>query len=303
MEKFKGLVSAPFTPMKANGDVDYEKIKLQANLFRKNKLAGVFVCGTTGEGISLTIDERKRVVDEWARHTDDSLRLIVHVGNESLEYAKELASHAEETKAFAVSTIGPVFFKPAQMDMLADWCEEIASAAPSLLFYYYHIPSKTGLGFPMIQFLPLLEERIPNLGGIKYSDENHFDLSLCLRYNNCKYDIFYGMDEILLSGLMAGVQAAVGSFYNICPAIVNDIILYFNNGELEKARLLQTKVQQLADIYFKYGGNVGVGKAILKAGGVNLGPARLPIQNLNQQQFEQLKQDLTKIGFEEFVIK
>lgn len=303
MAQIKGLVPAPFTPMTETGAVDYDKIELQATLFKKHNLSGVFVCGTTGEGLSLTMDERKKVVEEWAKYTDESLRLIVHVGNDCLENAKDLASHAQKAGAFAVSTIGPVFFKPKNTELLADWCQQIAASAPSIPFYYYHIPGLTGLNFPMIDFLPLLEARIPNLGGIKYSNENHFDMSCCIRYKNYKYDVFFGMDEILLSGFMAGARAAVGSFYNTCPGIFNEIINLFQKGEIEKAAELQKRVQDLARIYFKFGGNVGVGKAILRAGGVNIGPARLPLPNLEKEQFEKLKTELSEIGFEEFVIR
>jgi N-acetylneuraminate lyase len=303
MEKIKGLVAAPFTPMTESGAVDYNKIELQATLFRKNNLAGVFVCGTTGEGISLTVEERKRVVEEWAKFTDGSLKLIVHVGNDCLEIAKDLASHAQKVGAFAVSAIGPVFFKPKKLELLAEWCQQVAAAAPSIPFYYYHIPGLTGLNFPMRDFLPLLEQRIPNLGGIKYSNEDHFDMSCCIRYENYKYDVFFGMDEIILSGFIAGARAAVGSFYNICPGIVNEIIELFKKNEIEKAANLQKRVQDLARIYFKFGGNIGVGKAILKAGGIDVGPARLPVPNLDDQQFEKLKLALSEIGFDEFVIR
>jgi N-acetylneuraminate lyase len=303
MKKIKGLVSAPFTPMTESGAVDYGKIEMQASLFKKYNLSGVFVCGTTGEGISMTVDERKKVVEEWAKFTDDKLRLIVHVGNDCLEVAKELSAHAEQVGAYAVSTIGPVFFKPKNMELLADWCGEIAAAAPNILFYYYNIPGLTGLNFPMRDFLPLLEERIPNLGGIKYSNEDHFDMSCCIRYKNYKYDVFFGMDEILLSGFMVGARAAVGSFYNICPAIFNEIIENYEKGDLDKAMELQAKVQQLARLYFKFGGNVAIGKAILKAGGVDIGPARSPMPKVSEEKFAALKAALDEMGFDELVIK
>lgn len=303
MEKIKGLVSAPFTPMMENGAVDYDKIELQATLFKKHKLSGVFVCGTTGEGISMTVAERKKVVEQWSKFTDDKLKLIVHVGNDCLEVAKDLSAHAEQVGAYAVSTIGPVFFKPKTMELLSDWCAEIAAAASNTLFYYYNIPGLTGLNFHMRDFLPLLEERIPNLGGIKYSDEDHFDMGWCIRYNNYKYDVFFGMDEILLSGFMAGARAAVGSFYNICPEIFNELIENYEKGDLDKAIELQTRIQTLARLYFSFGGNVAIGKAILKAGGMDIGPARAPLPKVSEEKFAALKIALDEIGFDKLMIK
>jgi N-acetylneuraminate lyase len=90
----------------------------------------------------------------------------------------------------------------------------IASAAPSLPFYYYHIPSATNVDLPMVDFLAVADGLIQNLAGIKYTHYDLEDLQLCLHYGGGKYNILFGRDQYLLAAVALGVRGAVGSTYS-----------------------------------------------------------------------------------------
>src|SRR3954453_20328273 len=108
--KLTRLVAAPFTPMLEDGSVNLELIPQQARALAADGVSGAFICGTTGEGFSLTTDERVQVAEAWLAGLPKSLRLIVHVGHNCMEDSRKLAAHAEQAGASAIATIGPNFF-------------------------------------------------------------------------------------------------------------------------------------------------------------------------------------------------
>src|SRR5690606_4117262 len=137
----------------------------------------------------------------------------------------------------------PTFFKPSLRE-LADFLAEIAGAAPELPFYYYHMPSMTGAGFGMIDFLREAEGRIPNLAGIKFTHAESLAFGLCADYAGVNYDMVFGRDEILLCGAALGAEAAIGSTYNFA-APLHRRILDLAMEDAAEARALQLRSMEL----------------------------------------------------------
>jgi N-acetylneuraminate lyase len=125
-----------------------------------------------------------------------NIRLIVHVGHNSAADSRALAVHAEKIGADAIAPIAPSFFHPEGVEGLVTWCVQVASAATKTLFYYYHMPSMSGVNIPMADFLPVAAKRIRTFGGIKFTHENIMDYGLTLTAAADKYDILFGRDEI-----------------------------------------------------------------------------------------------------------
>src|ERR1700712_3186182 len=123
--RFRGLVAAPFTPFRDDLSVNLDVIPAYANLLRENGVGAAFVCGTTGEGLSLTQTERMQVAEAWTQVADDRLRVIVHVGHNCLADAQALTRHAAQIGASAIAAIPPFFFKPRDHGELVDWCAEL----------------------------------------------------------------------------------------------------------------------------------------------------------------------------------
>jgi len=300
MQKLKGLIAAPFTPMNADGSLNLRIIPQYAAKLKKDGVSGVFICGTTGEGMLMSAEERMAVAESWVKEQTPDLKVIVHVGTTAYVQSKELAAHAEKIGAYAVGCMGPVFLKPERVDELVLFCAEVASAAPELPFYYYHIPTVSGVCLPMPEFLKKAGNVIPNLAGIKFTHHNMMELLQCSQMDGGKWDILHGFDEVLLCGLSMGAKAAVGSTYNYIAPLYQQIIDSFQNGARDPARHYQSQSVKFIEILIRYGGGVIGGKPVMKMIGLDCGPLRVPARNLSDEEVKQYERELKEIGFFEW---
>src|SRR5262249_2255145 len=138
--------------------------------------------------------------------------------------------------AAAIAVMAPNFFKPSLDDLIA-YCAEIAAAAPNTPFYYYDIPTMTGVSMPTARFLEQAAKSIPTLHGVKFTNNDLMTLQECLALQSC--DIVFGYDELLLAGLALGVKGAVGSTYNFAAPLYHRLINAFERGDLVAARQAQ----------------------------------------------------------------
>jgi N-acetylneuraminate lyase len=303
MKRINGFIVAPFTPFKSDGSLNLNLINDYCKLLFVNHIDGVFVCGTTGEGYSLTTGERKSVTEKWIDVAPAKFKVIVHIGATGIEDSKELARHASKSGAWGIAVMNPVFFKASNVEDLAAYCKEVADCAPELPFYFYHIPVFTGDTLPLVPFLKIVSKTIPNFGGIKYTNENLYQFNQCMQVENGKFEMLHGQDETLLLGLAFGAKGGVGGTYNHCFPLYRGITEAFNNGDLIKARELQNKSQEFINILVKFGGNVTAGKRIMKLIGIDCGPNRLPLRSLSEARENEMRSELEKIGFFDFCNK
>jgi len=294
--KVSGLIAAPFTAMNVDGSLNLPILEHQARALAENRVKGAFICGTTGEGLSLTTEERAQVAEKWMSAASKSLQIIVHVGHQSAHESRQLAAHAQRIGAAAFATIAPTFFRATNLEQLVDYCAQIADAATGLPFYYYHIPTMTGADFSMHDFLRLASHRIPNLAGIKFTHENLMDYTRCLNFEEGRFNILFGRDEILLAALALGATGAVGSTYNYMAGVYHQMIEAFNAGDTENARRYQLTAIQIIAIMSRHGG-LAAGKAMMKMAGIDCGPVRTPLQNLSPEALESLTRELEYVGF------
>lgn len=296
-ERLKGLIAAVFTPMEATGKVDLSVIDAYADRLAESEMTGVFVCGTTGESQSLTTGERKRILEQWIRAAHGRFKVIAHVGSNSQFEAIELGRHAAQEGADAIGAMAPCFFKPDTVDDLITFFEPVAKSAEELPFYYYNMPSMTGVNLPVATFLTEGKKRIPNLVGTKFTHNNLMEMGECLHLDNGAFEVLHGYDEILISGLAFGAVAGVGSTYNYLPEVYQGILKAMEKGDLETARRLQMKSIEIVKIIIRYGGGIRGGKAIMNLIGIECGPCRSPISPVSENEYKQLKNDLSAIGF------
>ncbi len=298
MTPIQGLIAAPFTPMHPGGTINPEAIPAYYEMLKSNQIRGAFICGSTGEGVSLAVEEKKLVAAAWAECTraDPSFTLMMLVGGNSMAECKELAAYAEAIGCDAVSFTSPSYFKPANEKILAAMCADVASAAPGLDFYYYHIPVLTGANLPMINLLKEVNGRVPNFAGIKYTHEDFMDYLSCLHFENGKYDMLWGRDENMLAALALGAKGSVGSTFNYMAPVYHNLIASFKKGDLETARIWQQKSIDLICLLGKYGG-IATGKAFMKLLGLDCGKFRLPVSNMNEHQYNQFAVEAEANGF------
>jgi N-acetylneuraminate lyase len=258
---------------------------------------GAFICGTTGEGASLTTDERRRVAERWVAAAPADLRVIVHVGHTSLEECRSLAAHAQAIGADSIAALAPYFIRPDGVAGLVEWCAAIAAAAPALPFYFYHMPSMTGFQVRVEEFLAAAEPRIPNLAGAKFTYEDLDDFGRCLRHAGGKYDILFGRDELLHSALKLGARGAVGSTYNFAAPLYGRLMAAHAAGDEATAADLQRTAVSMIDTCVRAGGHpIAAFKTLMAAQGVDCGPARAPLTNPTAEQAAELLRTLAPMG-------
>jgi len=252
------LIAAPYTPFTKDNEVDEKQLQLYVKSLAQNGLLsiskkenegatkivpGVFINGTTGEGTSLTVLERKNLLELWIKLIEEQedlgkVYVFAHVGANNLDDAIELTRHAcSLPRVDAVASVAPYYFPITDVKQLVEGVAKIASAAGNLPFYYYHIPQLTKADVSIHQFLVEAEEKIENLVGVKYSGKDMFDFQRAAMYKERKYELLFGSDEFLLAGLSLGATGAVGSTYSIPHLIPHylRVIHSFDCGDLKAA--------------------------------------------------------------------
>lgn len=293
---FRGLIAAPFTALHPDGSLHLGAIEAQAQLLVRDNVRGAFVCGTTGEGASLSSDERRQVAERWRSVAGNRLEIIVHVGHASVVEACALATHAQQIGADAVATVAPYFFKPRGPAELVEFCAQVAAAAPALRFYYYHVPLFTNVFVPVADFLALAEARIPTLAGAKFTNEDLLDYGRCLDWAGDRFEIFFGRDEMLLAALGIGARSAVGTTYNFAAPLYHRVVDAWERGDHAAAQGAQRQARAMMTVFLRHGGLPAM-KAVMQWFGVECGPYRSPVTNLTPAQQTALRVDLEGVGF------
>ena len=298
MEKIIGLIDAPFTPFHENGEVNLEPIGAYAAMLAKNGLKGVFINGSSGEGYMLTEEERMQLAERWMEVAPKDFKVIVHVGSCCVKASRMLAAHAQKIGAWGIGAMAPPFPKIGRIEELVEYCEEIASGAPGLPFYYYHIPAFNGAFLPMVELLKAVDGRIPNFAGIKYTFESIYEYNQCRLYKDGKSDMLHGQDETILPSLaMGGAQGGIGGTTNYNGRCLTGIIEAWKAGDIDKARKLQNFAQEVINVICHYRGNIVGGKRIMKLMGLDLGKNRTPFQNMTDEEEARMKAELEAIDF------
>jgi N-acetylneuraminate lyase len=302
--RVEGLVAAPFAPMDKQSDLDLGIVPVYYSFLEKNGVKGVFINGTTGEGASLTQNEKRSVVEAWTSFgkTRNSLQIITLVGGTSYRECIENAVHAQLSGVSAIAVIAPYFFKPPDVEQLAGFFINIAKAVPGLPVFFYHMPSTTGVSFPMTGFMSRVDEALSNFAGIKFTHEDFMDFLTCLNFGKRKYNMLWGRDECMLSALTLGTRGFVGSTYNYAAPLYLKLIDAFRQNDLDEAQKLQQKSINMISHLGKYGG-IATGKAFMKYIGIDCGAFRSPVKNMTADKYREFEKDVISLGMDSLFSK
>lgn len=301
--KLNGLIAATYTPFAPDGAVNLDLIPAMIEHMIERGVSGFYVCGSTGEGESLTFEERKAVAEVSVSAANGRLPVVVQVGHNSLSTACELARHAAECGADAISSLPPTYFKPTSLDILIECLAEIAASASDLPYYYYHIPRLSGVRFDMPTLLEKVDPLITNFAGIKFSDFFLAEMGACQAVSGGKFDILFGSDEMILGALAMGATGAVGSCYGFAAPLWNQIIDAHRDGNAERANALMQKAISLVRLLDRRPGPflAAVRQVIWPLLGFDLGPVRLPQSQLSEVNCQEVRQQLEQSGFSEAI--
>jgi len=264
------------------------------------EVAGLYVAGSTGEGVSLDGGERRAVAEAFVRAAAGRMPVVVQVGHNSLAEARQLAAEAQRIGASAISAVPPSYFKPDSIETLVSCMAEVAAGAPNTPFYYYHIPRFTDAAFGMVDFLRLAGGRIPTLVGMKYTVTTLHEMQACIELESGRFDVLFGVDEMLLAGLLTGARGAVGTTYNFAAPLYHRVIRAFSEGDLPEARLWQSRAAEMINVLLRHGGLAGM-KAVMELIGLDCGPTRLPVPRLSEQGRNRLRDELASLGFFQWI--
>jgi len=312
MEDFRlsGLVAATFTPMKPNGDVDYDRIDAYCQFLVDEGVTQYYINGTTGEGPSLTVEERMRIIECWVKagkKDGRSIKIVVQVGGTCLKDSVIMAKHAESLGVAAISTLPPLYYPVSTTQDLVDHVKTISAAAPNTPMFYYHFPMRSGVNINMEQFLIDSRDVIPTLRGIKFTDKDLVMMCACLRTKDTKgrnFNIVFGCDEQMMGALALGADGAIGSTFNWMSAVYRRIAQALEKGDLATALKQQHLSQDVVKCFFKYAqktnGIIITQKDILALVGMDLGCVRAPFRMLQPKDREDFFNELKGLGLLEW---
>ncbi len=299
-QHYTGLVAAAITPLHADGSLNLDRVGPMVEFLQQQGITGLYVCGSTGEGPLLTSDERRSTAAAFVEAANGRMRVFVHVVHSSPAEARQLAAHAQQIGADAVAAVAPWYFKPNSVDVLLGSLAEVAGGAPQLPFYYYHIPSLTGVALDMVEFLRRGPQRIPTLAGIKYTAPTVDEFQALVGFENGRFDVLYGRDEMLICGLAAGAKGAVGSTYNFAAPIYRRVIEAFEKNDIATARLWQSRSVAMIQVLLK-SQSLSFCKFLMRLHGHECGPVRLPLVTLSREEEARVEKELRTLGFFDWI--
>lgn len=210
--QFSGVWPAMLTPLHPHGEVNLPAIDQLVNLFADQKLGGLYITGSTGQWPLLGAERRRQIVERTIQASAGRLPIMAHVGANSTEESVELARHAAQSGADAISAVAPPYF-PYSADAVFEHYRRIGEAT-DLPLYVYHLSNTNVLSLNADDYVERLL-KLPNIGGMKFTDGNLFQLGLLHAAARGRLQLFSGADEVMCQAVLCGSIGAIGTFYNL----------------------------------------------------------------------------------------
>ncbi len=279
LDKYKGVIPAFYACYDEEGNISPKGVQALTKYFVGKGVKGVYVNGSSGECIYQSVEDKKLVLENVIKAAEGKLTVIAHVACNNTKDSMELARHAEAAGADAIAAIPPIYFRLPE-HAIAQYWNDISSAAPNTDFVIYNIPQLAGVALTMNLFAKMREN--PNVIGVKNSSMPVQDIQMFKAAAGEDYVIFNGPDEQFISGRIIGAEGAIGGTYGVMPELFLKMDEYVKEGKLAEARKLQYAVNEVIYKMCSAHGNMyGVIKEILKINeNLNLGGVRKPLPAL-----------------------
>lgn len=288
MKSLKGVIPAMLTVFDEHEEVDIKRTEALVDFLLDREVDGFYLTGSTGEGFLMTGEERKLVVETVVRRVAGRKPVIVHVGDIGTKKSIELAQHAYEAGADAISSVPPFYWKFSEQDIY-NYYKDLSEATP-LPMIVYNVPLAGLMGTELIVRLSQLE----NVKGLKFTGKDHDQMSHLKELLGADFMIYSGCDEMSFSGLSVGTDGIIGSFYNVMPEVFKGIYEAVQKGELAKGVRLQKIGTEiiLASLKYDY---LALMRNMIKWQGVDAGYSRRPFTNYEESELEAFKEALRQI--------
>lgn len=265
----RGAIAAAVTPLAEGGErLDLDAVPPLVSFLADAGIDGVLACGTTGEGILLTVPERRAVTEAFLAARPEGFQVAVHAGAQTTADTAALAAHPREAGADAVAVIAPPYFPLDDEELLAHLAAAAEACAP-LPFYAYGFAGRSGYPIP-VAVIERLRDSAPNLAGLKVSDT---PFEAVRPYLLEGLDVFIGSEPLVLEGMEHGAVGAVSGLATAWPEVVAALVHDWD--PMAHARVVDLR-ERLADLPFH-----AALKHVLGARGVPVRPdVRRPLRGL-----------------------
>ena len=297
MSLFKGAWPALLTPFTANDEVNYPVMHAVVEYLLTKGIGGFYVCGSTGEGIYMSVEERKKVTAAVVEQVGGRVPVIAHVGTMVARDAVELAAHAQQVGANAVASIIPPQF--GTIPSIVDYYTALSKAAPNLPLLSYIFGGPTDAVALMRNLMP-----IPTVAGSKYTGPNMHEFRMILELEKeytgpYEWTVFSGMDEECFFGALFGAHGCIGSTLNYIPGAYREMQAARAAGDLARGTDLQLRANAITQILFQYGFMGAMKKEVMARLGFDCGQPRLPGRPFDAARRDAFHQALDAAGFDE----
>ncbi len=273
----RGAFAAALTPLRDGGTaLDEEAVEPYVTFLAEGGVDGILALGTTGEGMMLTVGERRRAAELFLAAADGRLDVAVHAGAQTTADTAALAAHAAEAGAAGVAVIAPPYYPLDGLALEAHLAAAAEACAP-LPFYVYEFAARSGYEVP-VEVVERLRERLPNLRGLKVSDKPWEKVE---PYMLDGLDVFIGAEALVARGLAAGAAGAVSGLASAYPEVVAALVHEPSQERSDEAERLRASLDRFP---FQ-----AAAKAVAGRRGVPIGPdVRPPLRRLTDEELETL---------------
>ena len=294
LDKYKGVIPAFYACYDDEGNISPERVRDLTKYFIKKGVKGVYVNGSSGECIYQSVEDKKIVLENVMEEAKGKLTVIAHVACNNTKDSMELAAHAESLGVDAIAAIPPIYFRLPEY-AIAEYWNDISSAAPNTDFVIYNIPQLAGVALTPSLFAEMRKN--PRVIGVKNSSMPVQDIQIFKQDAGEDYIIFNGPDEQFISGRLIGAEAGIGGTYGAMPDLFLKMDEHFRNGELDQAQKMQYDINKIIYKMVSGHGNMyAVIKAILRENeNLDIGSVRKPLPALIEEDKQIVKEAASMI--------
>jgi len=290
-----GIITATITPFTKDFMPIKDGINALIDYQRKHGINAFFVLGTTGEGLSLSLQMRKKVAELFRDAIPDSDVMIVHVGSTALEDAITLAKHSSDIGADAISAVGPYFYLPDDVGLIKFY--EVLAQATDLPLFVYNNPKKQGYNITPKIFEGIISNA-SNVVGLKDTSYDQTQLIEYVSQFGKNHNILVAGDSLIFETFALGAHGHVSAIANIIPSIVTRLYKSILDGDFSYAKVLQKNISKLRSILKSVGVEIAPYKAALEYIGIDAGVVLPPLRDLTEKEKKLIIDYLSTIDFE-----
>ena len=292
MSVFTGAGVAIITPMKANGEVNYEKLGEFIDYQIENSTDAIVICGTTGEASTLTHEEHIETIRFAADHVKKRVPVIAGTGSNCTETAVYLSQEAQKAGVDACLVVTPYYNKATQKGLIKHYTTVAKSV--DLPIIMYNVPGRTGCNIQP-ETAATLAKDVDNIVAIKAATGNMAQESKTMALAEGRLDMSSGEDGLIVPLMSIGAKGVISVLSNVAPQQTHDICAKFAEGKIEEARQLQFNALELVDALFCEVNPVPV-KHALNLQGWDMGPLRMPLCEMEDANLERLRNAMIQYG-------